>query len=81
MKREDVLRIARSIDGVRVFDMGGSIFGKPEYLEQFAALVRAEALEEAARICDRGAKVSPDRRVGVGCARCAAAIRAAKEGS
>lgn len=39
--REEVLEWARSIEGVRVFDMGGSIFGKPEYLERFAALAFA----------------------------------------
>lgn len=39
--QERVLQWARSIEGVRVFDMGGSIFGKPEYLQRFAALAYA----------------------------------------
>ena len=39
--REQCEAWARSIEGVRVFDMGGSIFGKPEYLQRFAALAFA----------------------------------------
>jgi hypothetical protein len=47
--REQVEEWARSIEGVRVFDMGGSIFGKPEYLQRFAAL--AFAAGAASRPC------------------------------
>lgn len=40
--------------------------------------VRAQALEEAAKICERGAAVSVSLQTRIGCARCAAAIRSAK---
>jgi len=79
MNHDDVLRLAREAGIEYAAAKGYCVHAA--VLHKFAALIRAEVLEEAARICDRGAQVSPDRRVGVGCARCATAIRAAKEGS
>lgn len=87
MDDESLLRLMRktlSRDEYKALthEYGPYCITRPNHsIARLAELLRAEVLEEAARICDRGTQVSPDRRVGVGCARCAAAIRAAKEGS
>ena len=49
-----------------------------EKLERFAALVRAEALEEAAKVCEYMGRTMPDRD-GEITEWCAAAIRARSE--
>ena len=54
----------------------------PEAIERFAALVRAKALEEAAKLCDEEAKawarLNAQDEEGFGATQCAAAIRGLK---
>lgn len=47
--------------------------------ERFYAIARAEALEDAAKVCDRGAEMMLHGYKREGAARCAESIRALKE--
>ena len=49
------------------------------FLERFAHLVRAQALEEAAGVCDEHANASKLVYTGISAMHCAAAIRALKD--
>lgn len=51
----------------------------PEALARFYAIARAEALEDAAKVCDRGAEMMLHGYKREGAARCAESIRALKE--
>ena len=54
----NIIELAKEAGFVPVSDTGGVIDWECSHksLERFAALVRAEELEEAAKVCDRTAK-------------------------
>lgn len=57
----------------------GWAFEPPESLARFAALVRAEALEEAAKVCEEYAARRRDKHESTAIENCAEDIRALKE--